>query len=155
MAASNRTYKLNTFCKKSQPLVYQSSTLHQILALETPRLALKCHTETMRIRGMRVHLGEGGAVSHHELVGGGQAVGHVQEGQRSVRSQEARVAASGQRSMENFYRVICRAAPGKGRRGNDSGVAQRTKVHPVFSAVVLPQQLLVHLCRQFFSLEGN
>ena len=36
-------------------------------------------------------------VGHHELVGGRQAVRHVQEGQRGLRRQEARVAARRQR----------------------------------------------------------
>lgn len=94
------------------------------------------------------YLREGGAVGHHELVGGGQAVGHIQEGQRSIGAQEACIGAGSQRGMEYLHRVIGRAPAGKGRRGNDAGVTQRTKVNAEFLVVVLAQQLLVHLCRK-------
>ena len=99
---------------------------------------------------MCAHLGEGGAVSHHELVGGGQAVRHVQKGQRGVGPQEAVVGAGRERRMEYLHRVVCGAAPGEAGRGYDARVAQRSEVHAEFLAVVLPQQLLVHLMKGNF-----
>lgn len=95
--------------------------------------------------GMCAHLRKGGAVSHHELVGGGQAVRHVQEGQRGVRPQEAIVAAGRERRMEYLHRIVCGAAPRKAGRRYDARVAQRPEVHAKLLAVVLPQQFLVDL----------